>query len=343
MNQKHTVLLTGTAGFIGNHTAHKLLQDNYKVIGVDNFNEYYDVTLKHNRIKRLKEYTDTEQFINYNCDLTDNAGLNKIFEDHKPDYVINLAAQAGVRYSLEAPQVYINSNVTGFTNILECCRYHNIQHVIYASTSSVYGANTQLPFNTGHHTEHPITLYAATKKANEMMAHSYSHLFGIPSTGLRFFTVYGPWGRPDMALFKFTKAILEQKPIDIYNHGNMSRDFTYVQDIVENIVRLLPHRPSIDSNWDSSNPNPDTSSVAPYRILNIGNNRQTKLLDYIQAIEDKLGIEAQKNFMPMQMGDVPNTWADIEKLYAITGHRPNTDVKTGINNFIDWYREYYAC
>jgi len=344
------ILVTGTAGFIGFHLAKALLERGDAVTGIDNINDYYDVELKYSRlaetgIAREKiDYNKPVQssiHINYQfirLDLSDRLNLEKLFTVHKFDKVINLAAQAGVRYSLENPQAYIDANITGFLNILECCRYNHIKHLVYASSSSVYGNNSKMPLSTSDCVDHPISLYAATKKSNELMAHTYSHLFGIPTTGLRFFTVYGPYGRPDMALFLFTKAILAGKPIQVFNNGEMKRDFTYVDDIVGGITRVLDHTPTRDSNNLSD---PSVSKTAPYKIYNIGNSSPVRLIDFIEAIENKLGIEAIKELLPMQPGDVPMTWADTADLEVNLDYRPDTPIKEGVSRFIDWYKSYY--
>ncbi|AKG73472.1 NAD-dependent epimerase [Salinicoccus halodurans] len=331
------ILVTGSAGFIGSHLSARLLQEGYTVAGIDNLNDYYDVGLKKDRLELLLQ----NRVKSYEADISDTGSVMEIFESEKPDIVINLAAQAGVRYSLENPHAYITSNINGFTNILEACRHQKVEQLIYASSSSVYGANTSKPFSTSDNIDHPLSLYAATKKANELMAHTYSHLYRLPTTGLRFFTVYGPWGRPDMALFKFTKAILEDRPIDVYNNGDMLRDFTYVDDIVESIHRLVKLTPKPDPEWSGDNPNP-SSSNAPYRIYNIGNNAPVRLMAFIEAIENRLGKKGEKNFMPLQPGDVPETYADVEDLFRTTGFRPSTDIQDGVNHFIDWYLGYYS-
>ena len=334
---KETVLITGAAGFIGFHLTKKLIADGYQVVGIDNLNDYYEVTLKEDRLKLLQEH---QAFTFHKIDLEEKDRIDALFAEHQFGYVVNLAAQAGVRYSLENPYAYINANVTGFLNILEACRHYPVKHLVYASSSSVYGANTQMPFSTHHTVDHPVSLYAATKKSNELMAHTYSHLYGIPTTGLRFFTVYGPYGRPDMALFLFTKAILDGEPIKVFNNGEMRRDFTYVDDIVEGVARLLPHVAQPNPEW--SGDAPDTaSSYAPYRIYNIGNNSPVKLLDFVEAIEESLGIEAEKNFMPLQDGDVVATYADVTDLMKEVGFKPATDLKVGVQQFVDWYRQYY--
>ena len=330
-------LLTGVAGFIGMHVCLRLLARGDLVIGVDNLNDYYDVSLKKARLTKLQSYAN---FSFHQLDVANRDEMYLLFVNVKPQRVIHLAAQAGVRYSLSNPHVYIDSNIQGFTNILEGCRHNGVQHLLYASSSSVYGGNTALPFSEHHNVDHPISLYAATKKANELMAHTYSHLFGLPTTGLRFFTVYGPWGRPDMALFLFTKAILQGQPIDIFNHGKMVRDFTFVDDIVEGVVRLADKPATPNYAFDTARPDPGSSN-APYRVFNIGNNQPTPLLDYIQALESALGITAQKNFLPMQSGDVPATAADTSELEAWVDFKPNTPVKAGVQRFVDWYRSYY--
>lgn len=331
-------VITGTAGFIGYHLADRLLSQGHKVVGIDIVSDYYDVTLKESRLANLAKF---DGFIEKRIDLADWPSVEAVFKEYCPNYCVNLAAQAGVRYSLENPRAYLKANVDGFLNILEACRHYPVEHLIYASTSSAYGANTNMPFKVSESAEHPMTLYAATKKSNEMMAHSYSHLFNIPSTGMRFFTVYGPWGRPDMALFMFTRDILAGKPINVFNNGNMQRDFTYVKDIVQGISRLAEAPPSIDPNWDSNNPNPSTSGIAPYRVVNIGNTRCEKLMRYIEVLEEKLGVKAEYNMLPMQDGDVPATWADVSELTAITGYKPTTTIEEGIGHFVDWYKSYY--
>lgn len=330
------ILVTGTAGFIGSHLAKRLLDEKHEVIGIDNLNDYYDVGLKRDRLKVLLN----NSLKNYEVNLADKEAVAEVFRLEAPEIVINLAAQAGVRYSLENPHVYIDSNINGFVNILEGCRHNDVKHLIYASSSSVYGANTLKPFSTSVNIDHPLSLYAATKKSNELMAHTYSHLFKIPTTGLRFFTVYGPWGRPDMALFKFTKAIVSGTPIDVYNHGNMMRDFTYVDDIVEAISRLVKMPAEPNPNWTGNWPDPSSSS-APYKIYNIGNNNPVKLMDFIEAIEQKLGKEAEKNYLDLQAGDVPETYADVDDLYKNINFKPATDIKTGVSHFADWYLKYY--
>jgi UDP-glucuronate 4-epimerase len=332
------VLVTGTAGFIGSHVATRLLERGDTVIGVDNLNDYYDVTLKRARLARFEAHA---KYIHVQQDLADRAAIEAAFATHKPERVINLAAQAGVRYAAENPHVYVSSNVTGFLHILEGCRQHHIEHLVFASTSSVYGANTRMPFSEHQSTEHPLSLYAATKKANEQMAHSYAHLYGIPCTGLRFFTVYGPWGRPDMALFLFTKAILAGEPIKVFNHGKHRRSFTYIDDIVEGVIRTLDQPPSANPDWRSDAPDPASSSV-PYRIYNIGNEEPVELLRYIEVIEKCLGRKAQMEMLPLQAGDVPDSEADVSELIARVGYKPKVSVEEGVVNFVRWYREYYA-
>ena len=331
------ILVTGVAGFIGMHVTLRLLHDGHEVAGLDNLNDYYDVGLKQ---ARLDHIGSPNQFAFHKLDLADRDGINTLFTEFRPEIVINLAAQAGVRYSLENPHSYIDSNIIGFTNILEACRHHEVGHLIYASSSSVYGLNEDMPFHEGQNVDHPLALYGATKKANELLAHSYSHLFGLPTTGLRFFTVYGPWGRPDMALFKFTDAIVNGRPIDIYNHGQMIRDFTYIDDIVEGVVRLADKPAAADEVFDVAVPDAGSSNV-PWRIFNIGNGQPTPLMDYISALEQTLGVEARKNFMEMQPGDVLVTSADTSRLNEWVGFKPNTPVQTGIKRFVDWYRMFY--
>jgi UDP-glucuronate 4-epimerase len=332
-----TWLITGAAGFIGMHCALYLLERGDRIIGLDNLNDYYDVSLKLDRLARLNLF---KNFSFYKIDICDSTGLNALFFETKPKRVIHLAAQAGVRFSITNPQAYIDSNIQGFINILECCRHSNVDHLVYASSSSVYGGNTALPFSEHHNVDHPVSLYAATKKSNELMAHSYSHLFGLPTTGLRFFTVYGPWGRPDMALFLFAKAIISGEPIDIFNHGEMIRDFTYVDDIVESLIRVAYKPATANHFFDSSQPDPATSNV-PYRIFNIGNSVPTPLMDYISALEKALDITSLKNFLPMQPGDVPITAADTSELDSWIGFKPNTPVNVGVESFVSWYRSYY--
>ena len=331
------VLVTGAAGFIGHHLSLRLMEGGYYVIGLDNLNDYYDVRLKEARLAHLMK---NNSFEFHKLDLSDSDAIQGLFQRTKPEVVVNLAAQAGVRYSLENPRVYVDSNIVGFLNVLEGCRYNQVKHLIYASSSSVYGANTKMPFSVHHNVDHPISLYAATKKANELMAHTYSHLYGLPTTGLRFFTVYGPWGRPDMALFLFTKAILEGKPIKVFNHGKMQRDFTYIDDIVESLVRLVPRIPKGNSKWSGDAPDPATS-FAPYRLYNIGNSKPVDLMHMITILEECLGKKAIKEFFPMQPGDVPKTYADIDDLVAEVDFRPNTPIEVGVREFVDWYREFY--
>jgi len=331
------ILLTGSAGFIGMTTALKLLARGDEVVGIDNLNDYYDVTLKESRLNRLLPHANF-RFIK--LDVADREGMAMLFATEKFDRVIHLAAQAGVRYSLQNPHAYIESNIVGFTNILEGCRHSQVQHLVYASSSSVYGGNTKMPFSEHDSVDHPVSLYAASKKANELMAHTYSHLFGLPTTGLRFFTVYGPWGRPDMALFLFTKAILAGKPIDVFNHGDMMRDFTFVDDIVEGVVRVLDRVPQANPAYDAVAADPATSS-APYRVFNIGNNNPVRLLDFIGCIEDALGKKAEKRLLPLQDGDVPATYANTDALNDWVGFVPGTPVRDGIGRFVAWYRDYY--
>jgi UDP-glucuronate 4-epimerase len=331
------VLVTGAAGFIGFHLSQRLLKLGYHVVGIDNLNDYYDVSLKHNRLNQLKQQPEFEF---YQLDIFSRTEIESIFASHQFDAVINLAAQAGVRYSIENPYVYVDSNITGFINILECCRHQKVKHLVFASSSSVYGANTQLPFSVHDNVDHPISLYAATKKANELMAHTYSHLYGLPTTGLRFFTVYGPWGRPDMALFLFTKAIIAGEPIKVFNQGKMLRDFTYVDDIVEGIIRVTENVPTGNPNWDGNAPDPATSK-APYKIYNIGNNQPVELLHFIETIEKAVGKTAIKNLLPLQDGDVPATYANVDDLVADVGFKPATSIESGIQNFIAWYKDYY--
>jgi UDP-glucuronate 4-epimerase len=330
-------LVTGAAGFIGFHLAKKLLGAGHSVVGLDNLNDYYDVNLKKGRLEQL---LPAEGFRFVKMDLADREGLARLFNEERFDRVVNLAAQAGVRYSIQNPHAYVDSNLVGFMNILEGCRHNSVQHLVYASSSSVYGANTAMPFSIHHNVDHPVSLYAATKKANELMAHTYSSLYSLPSTGLRFFTVYGPWGRPDMALFLFTKAILEGRPIDVFNHGKMRRDFTFVADIVEGVVRVLEQAPQGNPAWSGESPDPGTS-YAPYKLYNIGNNSPVELLHFIEVLEDALGKKAQKNLLPIQAGDVPATYADVDDLIADVGFKPATSIEEGIGRFVAWYREYY--
>jgi UDP-glucuronate 4-epimerase len=331
------ILVTGAAGFIGFHVCLRLLRAGQVVHGLDSVNDYYDVRIKEARLKQLREH---KTFTFHKVELADQAAVAAVFAAHKFEYVVNLAAQAGVRHSLTHPRAYTDSNITGFLHILEGCRHHGVKHLVYASSSSVYGLNTTMPFSVHHNVDHPVSLYAATKKANELMAHSYSHLYSLPTTGLRFFTVYGPWGRPDMALFLFTKAILEGKPIDVYNEGKMKRDFTYVDDIVEGVVRVI-HRPaSPNPEWRSDAPDSATSR-APYRLYNIGNHSPVELLRFIEVIEECLGKKAVKRMLPLQAGDVPTSFADVADLTRDVGFTPNTSIETGVRHFIDWYRGYY--
>jgi UDP-glucuronate 4-epimerase len=347
------ILVTGTAGFIGFHLAQRLLERGDEVIGIDSINDYYDVGLKYGRLAeagilreqiRYGEPAGSSAGLPYTfiqLKLEDRDGLMNLFRQQRFDSVCHLAAQAGVRYSLTNPHAYIDSNITGFINILEACRHNPVRHLTYASSSSVYGLNRSMPFSTHHNVDHPVSLYAASKKANELMAHTYSHLYGIPATGLRFFTVYGPWGRPDMALFLFTKAILEGKPIDVFNNGRMQRDFTYVDDIVEGVVRIIDRPPQANPAWDGMNPDPSSSTV-PYKIYNIGNSSPVPLLDFIEALENELGKKAQKNMLPLQPGDVEATWADVDDLAADTGYQPATPIREGIRRFVAWYKTFYG-
>jgi UDP-glucuronate 4-epimerase len=332
------VLVTGAAGFIGCHLSKRLLEDGCRVIGIDNLNSYYDVSLKEARLERLKPF---ENFSFFREDISNRKAMEKVFESNHFDVVVNLAAQAGVRYSLENPQAYIDANIVGFVNILECCRHNGVKHLVFASSSSVYGANTRMPFSVHHNVDHPVSLYAASKKANELMAHTYSHLYGIPCTGLRFFTVYGPWGRPDMALFLFTKAILEEKPIKVFNHGRMQRDFTYIDDIIEGVARVMGKLPEPDQTWSGDDPDPGTS-YSKYKIYNIGNNHPIELMEFIAVIEKVLGKEAKKEFLDLQPGDVPATYADVDDLIKDVGFKPGTPIETGIKCFIEWFKEYYG-
>ena len=336
------VLVTGAAGFIGFHVSKKLLQRGDDVVGIDNFNDYYDPALKEARAQLLADTAQQQagEFSLIRGNIADKNLIDQCFDTHQFDRVIHLAAQAGVRYSLENPLSYVESNITGFTNIIEACRYHKTPHLTYASTSSVYGANTVMPFSEQHGVDHPIQFYAATKRANELMAHSYSHLFNLPTTGLRFFTVYGPWGRPDMALFKFTKKIIEGEAIPVFNHGNHTRDFTFVEDIAEGVIRSSDQIAQPDPNWDSKNPSP-ASSYAPFRIFNIGNNNPVKLIEYIHAIEKSLDKKAIMDLLPLQPGDVPDTYADSSALEKAVDYKPSVSVDNGVKQFVDWYREFY--
>ena len=347
------ILITGTAGFIGYHLAKRMLAEGEEVVGLDVINDYYDLRVKYGRLAtmgidredlaygKLVRSTTQAGYRFIQLDMTDRESLNKLFAEQQFDTVVNLAAQAGVRYSLVNPQAYIDSNIIGFTNILEACRHHGVKHLAYASSSSVYGLNERMPLSTGDNVDHPISLYAASKKSNELMAHTYSHLFGLATTGLRFFTVYGPWGRPDMALFLFTEAILKGEPIKVFNHGNMVRDFTYVDDIVEGIKRVIDHPPKGNPDWSGSNPEPSTSK-APYKVYNIGNNDPVTLMDFITAIEEELGQEAEKIMMDLQPGDVPATYANVQDLMDDLGYKPETNIRHGIRQFLDWYREFYG-
>ena len=332
------VLVTGAAGFIGSQLAYRLLDRGDEVVGVDNLNDYYDVRLKQDRLARL---TSHENFRCHRLDVADRPGMAALFSESGFDRVVHLAAQAGVRYSLENPHAYVDSNLVGFVNVLEGCRHNGIEHLAYASSSSVYGSNRTVPFSVHHNVDHPISLYAATKKANELMAHTYSHLYGLPTTGLRFFTVYGPWGRPDMALHLFTEAILAGRPINVFNNGRMRRDFTYVDDIVEGVIRVLDRTATPDADWQATSPDPAGSS-APYRVYNIGNNEPVELMHLIETIESCLGMTAEKNMLPMQPGDVPETHAEIDDLERDTGFRPSTSIEDGVGRFVEWYREYYG-
>ncbi|MFZ4438379.1 MAG: NAD-dependent epimerase [Syntrophales bacterium] len=338
------ILVTGAAGFIGFHLSRRLLAEGNEVVGLDNLNAYYDVTLKQSRLKILEgvgKDLESPSFSFVRADLADRKAMEALFAENRFDTVVNLAAQAGVRYSLENPQAYVESNLVGFMNILEGCRHHGVKHLVFASSSSVYGANTRMPFSVHDNVDHPLSLYAATKKANELMAHSYASLYKLPSTGLRFFTVYGPWGRPDMALFLFTRAILEGRPIDVFNGGRMERDFTYIDDIVEGLTRVLLKIPVPNAAWRGDAPDP-SSSFAPYRLYNIGNNRPVALMEFIETLEEQLGRKAIRNFLPMQAGDVPATSADVDDLMAAVGFRPATPIAEGIRRFVAWYREYYG-
>ncbi|MCG8378755.1 MAG: NAD-dependent epimerase [Proteobacteria bacterium] len=332
-----TFLVTGAAGFIGFHTSLYLLKRGDIVIGIDNINDYYDPSLKEARLSQLQEFNN---FKFDKINIVDKKDLDKVFDKFSPEYVIHLAAQAGVRYSLKNPYAYIDSNITGFMNILEACRNNPVKHLVFASSSSVYGANTKMPFSVDHNVDHPLSLYGATKKSNELMAHTYSHLYNIPVSGLRFFTVYGPWGRPDMALFIFTEKILAGEKIEIFNNGKHKRDFTYIDDIVEGIIRVVENIAKPDSNWDSDNPDPATSK-APYRLYNIGNNSPVALMYFIELIEKNLGKKAEKSFLPLQPGDVPETYADVDALIESVDYSPSTSIETGIENFITWYKDFY--
>jgi UDP-glucuronate 4-epimerase len=332
------ILVTGAAGFIGFHLAKRLVELGDEVVGVDNLNDYYDVKLKTDRLKQLE---GSANFKFVKLDLAESAAVSELFGRENFDMAVNMAAQAGVRYSLINPYAYVKSNLDGFLSVLEGCRHNGIKHLVFASSSSVYGANTKMPFSVHHNVDHPVSLYAATKKANELMAHTYSSQYGLPCTGLRFFTVYGPWGRPDMALFLFTKAILEDRPIDVFNHGKMKRDFTFIDDITEGVVRVMDRTPEPDPGWDGDNPDPATS-YAPYRLYNIGNNNAVELMDFIETLEGCLGKKAKKNLLPLQPGDVPATYADIDDLARDVGFSPSTPLKEGVVKFVEWYREYYG-
>lgn len=331
------VLVTGTAGFIGNQLALRLLERGDEVIGLDNLNDYYDVSLKIDRLARIKDHAN---YTDVRLDLADRAGIEALFKQHQPQKVVNLAAQAGVRYSIQNPHAYIDSNIVGFMNILEGCRYNQVEHLVYASSSSVYGANESMPFSVHDNVDHPLSLYAASKKANELMAHTYSSLYQLPTTGLRFFTVYGPWGRPDMAPFLFAKAILAGKSIDVFNYGNHRRDFTFIDDIVEGVIRTLDHTAQANPDWSGLNPDPATSK-APWRIYNIGNQQPVELMRFIETLERFLGKSVEKNLLPMQPGDVPDTYADVEALITDVGYKPNTSIEQGVEQFVKWYLEYY--
>ena len=331
------VLVTGSAGFIGNKLSQRLLERGDEVIGIDNVNDYYDPSIKEARLALVK---DKPGFTEVRIDIADRTAMEDTFRKYKPNRVVNLAAQAGVRYSLENPHAYIDSNIVGFTNILEGCRHNDVEHLVYASSSSVYGANTKMPFSVHHNVDHPVSLYAASKKANELMAHTYSHLYRLPTTGLRFFTVYGPWGRPDMALFLFTRNILAGKPIDVFNYGKHKRDFTYIDDIVEGVIRTLDNVAAPNSDWNSDEPDSATSK-APFRLYNIGNNKPVDLMHYINVLQECLGKKAEMNMLPLQPGDVPDTYADVQDLVNDVGYKPNTSVEEGIANFVSWYKDYY--
>jgi len=332
------VFVTGVAGFIGFHLARRLLKDGYQVVGIDNINPYYDIALKEARLEALKNESN---FTFIKMDLADRKQLERLFASQKFEVVVNMAAQAGVRYSIENPFAYVDSNLVGFVNLLECCRHNNVKHFVFASSSSVYGANTKMPFSVHHNVDHPVSLYAATKKANELMAHTYSHLYRLPCTGLRFFTVYGPWGRPDMALFLFTRAILEDQPLKVFNHGKMQRDFTYIDDIIEGVVRVLGRLPQPNPRWSGAAPDPGTSS-APYKVYNIGNNNPVELIKFIEVIEAALGKKAQKKFMDLQPGDVVATYADVDDLMQDVGFKPATPIEIGVERFVEWYKDFYG-
>jgi UDP-glucuronate 4-epimerase len=331
------IIVSGSAGFIGSAVSTKLLERGDSIVGIDNHNDYYDPKIKDSRLEKLKRYSN---YKHYKIDLSDRQSLDEVFKKHKIQKVVNLAAQAGVRYSMENPLAYINSNIVGFANILENCRHHKVEHLVYASTSSVYGANTKMPFSEHDSANHPLSVYAASKKSNELMAHTYSHLYQLPTTGLRFFTVYGPWGRPDMALFKFTKNILEEKPIDVFNHGKHTRDFTYINDIVDGVIKALDNSATSNIKWNSNQPDPATSK-APWCVYNIGNNKPVQLMDYIDALEKTLGKKAKINFLPLQPGDVPDTYANVDNLNKKFSYKPSTSVIEGVSNFVKWYKDYY--
>ena len=334
------ILVTGAAGFIGSHVSLYLLSRGDEVVGLDNLNDYYDVNLKLARLERVKQHKNATNFSFVKMDVEDRLGMPELFVEHKFDKVVHLAAQAGVRYSIENPHAYIDANIVGFMNILEGCRHNEVKHLVYASSSSVYGANEDMPFSVHDNVDHPLSLYAASKKANELMAHTYSHLYNLPTTGLRFFTVYGPWGRPDMALFLFAKAIIEGEPIKVFNYGNHRRDFTYIDDIVEGIIRTLDKTAQSNPQWSGKNPDPGTSK-APWRVYNIGNQSPVQLLDYIETLENALGKKAEKELLPLQPGDVPDTYADVEALVSDVGYRPETTIEEGIGNFVQWYKGYF--
>lgn len=331
------ILVTGAAGFIGSTLSLRLLERGDEIIGLDNLNDYYDVNLKQSRLQKL---TSHHRFRFCKLDIADRAGMADFFASERPNRVVHLAAQAGVRYSITHPHAYVDANLVGFINVLEGCRHHGVEHLTYASSSSVYGANTRMPFSVHDNVDHPVSLYAATKKANELMAHTYSHLYGLPTTGLRFFTVYGPWGRPDMSLFMFTRNILEGRPIDVFNYGNHRRDFTYIDDIVEGVIRVLDQVATPNTAWSGDTPDPGTSK-APYRLYNIGNNNPVHLMEFLQVLETCLGKEVKKNLLPLQLGDVPDTYADVDDLVADVGYRPTTPIAVGIKKFVDWYTDYY--
>ena len=331
------ILVTGTAGFIGNHLALKLLERGDEVIGVDNLNDYYDVSLKKSRLGRIHDH---DNFTDIRADIADRETMERLFKKHQPQRVVNLAAQAGVRYSIENPHAYIDSNIVGFINILEGCRHNGVEHLVYASSSSVYGANESMPFSVHDNVDHPLSLYAASKKANELMAHTYSNLYDLPTTGLRFFTVYGPWGRPDMALFLFTKALLNGEKIKVFNYGQHRRDFTYIDDIVEGVIRTLDHTAAANPDWTGKQPDPGTSK-SPWRVYNIGNQNPVELMKYIEVLEQCLGKTAEKELLPLQPGDVPDTYADVEALVQDIGYKPDTSIEEGIERFVSWYRDYY--